>query len=338
MKMSKSLNSLYKIAARKISGQASYDENHRLDQWINSSHKAKDTYSDLERIWSQRYFSEEDMELVSQEESREKIWESAFENEESSKHGRFNSSFFIKLVAAIIILLTTTFALFYTFDTNQEEVLQVTTTIKQTLPGQKSTITLRDGTVVSLNSGSKISYLSNYNDSLRIIKLEGQAFFDVFKDKTKPFIVKCRNLEVEALGTSFDVNGFSDVSIQVSLLSGSVRLKLSGELEDNNMILNPGEFSIVDKNNEFIKKGIFNPEEILAWKEGRLIFEDALIGEIIPKLELWYGVKIVNFLSVNSEKPFTGTFEKENLDNILHNMGRVMDFDYKINGNIVKIN
>lgn len=336
--MSKSsLNSLYNIVARKISGQASYSENQKFNKWINSSPNAKDTYSDLQRIWAKRYFSEEDLELVSQEEANEKIWQSTFGKNENPAHKRFNISLFIKVAAVVIIFLTTVFAVFFTIE-KEPIVPQITEINKHTLPGQKSTITLRDGTVVWLNSGSKISYLSNYNDSLRIIELVGQAFFEVFEDKTKPFIVKCRNLKVETLGTSFDVNGYDNSYIHVNLLSGSVRLSMSDVAEHKNLILNPGEYSVVDSNNNFIDKGIFDPKEVLAWKEGRLIFKDASIEEIIPKLELWYGVKIVNFLSINTEKPFTGTFEKENLDNILHNIGRVMDFKYEINGNIVKIN
>ncbi|MCK5470038.1 MAG: DUF4974 domain-containing protein, partial [Cyclobacteriaceae bacterium] len=156
-------------------------------------------------------------------------------------------------------------------------------------------------------------------------------------DKEKPFIVKCRELEVEALGTSFDVNGYSVESIQVSLLSGSVKLSVPKMQEGKSFILNPGEYSIVDKEYNLINKGNFNPYEVLAWKEGRLIFNNATLKEIIPKLELWYGVKIKNHDSIDSDKPFTSTFEKENLDNILYNMGNVLGFKHTIKGNDVRI-
>ncbi len=336
--MSKSsLNSLYNFLARKISGQASYSENQKFNKWINSSPKAKDTYSDLQRIWAKRYFSEEDLELVSQEEASEKIWQSTFGKNKNPDHRLFNSSFLIKVAALVIIFVTTVFAVFFT--TEKEPIVpQITEINKHTLPGQKSTITLRDGTVVWLNSGSKLSYLSNYNDSLRIIELEGQAFFEVFKDSLKPFIVKCRNLEVEALGTSFDVNAYRNIPIQVSLLTGSVRVSVpSSSNPQKELILNPGEFSIVNSDGIYKSKGIFNPYEILAWKEGRLIFKDETIGEIVPKLELWFGVQIYNFSEVDPNRPFNTTFEKENLDNILMNIGTVLEFDYIMEGNKVTI-
>lgn len=337
--MSKSaLNSIYNIVARKISGQASNSENKQFEEWINSYQKAKETFSDFQKVWKTKYFSDGDYELVSQKDAGDKIWQSTFGKAENPKHKRFSSSVVLKIAAVLIVFLTAAFAVFYTIDSTPQIVPQPSLIIKQTQPGQKSTITLRDGSLILLNSSSKISYSSDFNHSLRMLELEGQAFFEVVEDKAKPFIVKCRNLEVEALGTAFDINVYKDSSIQVSVLNGIVRLSMPGILENKNLILYPLEFSIVDNKNNFIDKGNFNPNEVLAWKDGRLIFKDATIEEIIPKLELWYGVKISNYFSINPQKPFTGTFEKENLDNILHNMGKVMDFNYEIKGSNVTIN
>ncbi|MCK5207320.1 MAG: FecR domain-containing protein, partial [Cyclobacteriaceae bacterium] len=294
-------------------------------------------YADLKRIWEKRYFAEEDIELVSQKEANEQIWESVFEQEEKKRYKTIDGSIFIKIAAALIIFCTAAFVLYFVVENTENEIPQIIHINKQTLPGQKSTIPLPDGSIVYLNSGSSIFYRSDYNENLRIIELEGQAFFDIFKDKEKPFIVRCRELEVEALGTSFDVNGYSVESILVSLLSGSVKLSIPKMQESKSLILNPGEYSIVDKEYNIINKGNFNPYEVLAWKEGRLIFNNATLKEIIPKLELWYGVKIKNHDSIDSDKPFTSTFEKENLDNILYNMGNVLGFKHTIKGNDVRI-
>jgi transmembrane sensor len=118
----------------------------------------------------------------------------------------------MRFAASFIVVLAASFLIFHMADQPEPKTSEITTVQKQTLPGQKSSITLRDGTVVWLNSGSVISYQSDFNDSLRIIHLTGQAFFEVFKDETKPFIVRCMDLEIEALGTSFDVNGYEILS------------------------------------------------------------------------------------------------------------------------------
>ncbi len=330
-----SLNSLYKKVARDISGQASKKDQERVAEWKKSSPKAEEEFTDLEKIWKKRYFAKEDIELVSQNEVNEQIWNKVFERNESKSFKAINSNYFIKIAAVLIVFISAVFVMVYVTDHCPKIEPQVSSIVKETLKGQKSTITLPDGSIVYLNSGSKISYLSDYNNSLRYIELEGQAFFDVFKDKEKPFIVKCRGLEVEALGTSFDVNSYGVNSIQVSLVTGKVKLQIPEMPEKESFTLSPGQYSIINNEYDITDKGNFDPYEVLAWKEGRLIFKDESLDEIIPKLELWYAVQIDNQTTRLSLKHFNSTFEKENLDNILHNMGLTMGFTHTIQENKV---
>lgn len=336
--MSKSPENIFDLLARQLAGEATEEDKRLLDEAVQSSESAQKALSNAYHIWSSDCFSNESSEVVSQKEANEKIWKAVFEQNNEKRKMR-DGSFLLRAVATLIILVSTTFVLFFVAsDKKDVAVPNVTTIQKKTLPGQKSAITLKDGTVVWLNSGSSITYYSDFNERIRLIHLEGQAYFDVFQDKSKPFLVKCRDLRIEALGTSFDVNGYDNSPIQVSLISGSVQLSIGRpKLNGENLILNPGEYSILDVNNHFIEKGAFDPYDVLAWKEGRLIFDNATIQEIIPKLELWYGVNINNELSMNLYKPYTSTFEKENLDNILMNMGGVLHFEYEIKGNDVTI-
>lgn len=334
-KSTSSLNSLYKKVARDISGQASKKDHERVAEWKNSSQGATEEFADLEKIWKKRYFAREDIELVSQNEVNEQIWNKVFESKESKRFSILNSNYLIKIAAVLTIFISAVFVMVYVTNHSPKIESQISSIVKETLNGQKSTITLPDGSIVYLNSGSRISYQSNYNDSIRYIELQGQAFFDVFKDKTKPFIVRCRGLEVEALGTSFDVNSYNVKSIQVSLVTGKVKLQIPEMPEKASFTLNPGEYSIVNNEYDITEKGNFDTYEVLAWKEGRLIFKDESLDEIIPKLELWYAVQIDNQTTRLSLKHFNSTFEKENLDNILHNMGLTMGFTHTIQENKV---
>jgi ferric-dicitrate binding protein FerR (iron transport regulator) len=328
---------VFKLLAKKLAGEISPLEDRALKDSIETSDESKSALNNAHHIWSSKYFSDIPPELISQKENNEKIWQASF-GSESKKYAIRKFGVFMRFAAAFITFIMAVYLIFFMVKEQEPEVSQVTKIQKQTLPGQKSSITLRDGTVVWLNSGSSISYWTDYNENMRLIELEGQAFFEVFKDETKPFLVKCRGLKIEALGTSFDVNAYNDAPIQVSLLTGSVKLTTPWyEQSADNLILNPGEYSVIGANNKFIEKGSFNPYEILAWKEGRLIFDGATIEEILPKLELWYGVKISNELTFNKQKPYSSTFVKENLDNILMNMGEVLNFDYEIKGNDVTL-
>ena len=138
-------------------------------------------------------------------------------------------------MAATVLILACIGMLTMLNDQPMEEIPVISTIEKHTLPGQKSTITLSDGSLVWLNSGSQISYQSDFNDSLRVVHLKGQAFFEVFKDADKPFIVKCNDLEIIALGTSFDVNAMKDNLLQVSLLTGKVQVNLENKSQSKSI-------------------------------------------------------------------------------------------------------
>jgi len=336
MTNSKDNDIYYKILAKKLSSQASPLELDKLRQMPANTFLDENSISELEKVWKQSFFEQGNSEIVGQREISNKIWAKSFSQKQSRKRHKFSISFISRIAASFIILVAIGLVVNKMLE-KKEVIAPVTTLItKETFPGQKSTITLSDGTVVWLNSGSKISFTNYFNDSIREIHMDGQAYFEVFKDPNKPFRVYCRDIVVEALGTSFDVNGYSEMSLQVSLVTGSA--KVSHNEDGQEMVLKPGEYSRFNHQNEFIGKGKFDQDYLLAWKDGKIIFKNATIDVIIARLELWYGVKIENLSSVPKDKPFTGVFEKENLENILTNIGDVMDFEYIISGNNVKLN
>jgi ferric-dicitrate binding protein FerR (iron transport regulator) len=327
----------YRLLAKKMAGEISPSEDDFLNTMIQSSEDARRAAYNAHQIWSANIFDEQDSELISQKEAREKIWYTSFDKEKST-YSKRSMPGFLRYAAALFILISAIFTVFFLREEAKPVNPEVSIIHKHTSPGQKSSITLRDGTIVWLNSGSSITYWSDYNENIRLIKLEGQAFFEVFKDHSKPFLVKCGDLKIKALGTSFDVNGYSGAPIQVSLLSGSVQLTVPWhEQEPDKLILKPGEYSVIGENNEIVEKGNFDSYEVMAWKEGRIIFDNATVDEILPRLELWYGVQINNQLTFNKKKPFSGTFEKENLENVLESIKTVLQFEVEINDDEITI-
>ncbi len=328
---------IYELIAKKLAGQASEVELCALREMSESAGFHTDEISEIEKAWAQPINTFPSSELLGQKEKADELWTKSFNGTPLRTRKRIGISFVARIAASFIILFGLG-ALTYKLTQPDEEVrAEVTMITKQTPAGQKSTITLSDGTVVWLNSGSRLSFPSDFNDSLRSVYLEGQAYFEVFRNVNKPFKVHCRNLTVEALGTSFDINAYHDLPLQVSLLTGSVKVsEAATEGKDGQeLLLKPGEFSRYNTSDQFVRKGKFDAKDLLAWKEGRIIFKNANIDVIISRLELWYGVKIENRSSIPHDKPFTGVFEQENLENILMNIGDVMDFQYIIKGNSV---
>lgn len=210
--------------------------------------------------------------------------------------------------------------------------------VKSTPAGMKSTIQLSDGSKVILNSGSKISYFKTFTDSSRVITLEGEAFFEVAKDKTRPFSVVANGTTTTALGTSFNINA-RDQGCKVSLATGKVIVIPQKDKDhvEKTFVLNPGEALEVNNATGMAYKTVFDQNKDLLWKEGVLYFKQTPIKQIIETLELWYDVEFEVTGKLDLDKKYTGRFENASLAHVLDNMSYALDFEYLIQGKKVMI-
>lgn len=212
----------------------------------------------------------------------------------------------------------------------------VETVSKNNSPGQKTKIHLQDGSIVFLNSDSKITYPADFLNNRQIV-LEGEAYFTVSKDTLHPFKVKARGITTTALGTAFNVSTFNKgEKVKVTLVSGKV--KLNKESKKDHLILNPGEESLLSEAEEGFHKELVDISKRIMWTDGILIFEETPILEVIDQLERWYGVKIKIKGNV-ARSLCSGTFQNnEMLDNVLDVLSSSVGFEYKLNGKKVVIN
>jgi len=156
-----------------------------------------------------------------------------------------------------------------------------------TANGEQYQIELPDGTKVWLNAATTLKFpLSFAGLSQRNVQLNGEAYFEVSKDKHKPFIVHSERQDVEVLGTHFNINTYADEPlVKTTLLEGSVKV-------NSGSILKPGEQSALDKVGA-IKIAKVNLEEAIAWKKGYFEFNDENVYEIMRKVARWYNVEVV---------------------------------------------
>lgn len=152
-------------------------------------------------------------------------------------------------------------------------------------------LTLTDGTVIHLNADSRLQYPSEFSGDHRIVYLEGEAFFKVAKDKTKPFIVKTKKLDVEVTGTSFNVMAYpSESSVQTTLVQGGVNI-----LTDDGKVckLLPGEQCVVDKaSGEYVVNRV-NTDSFTSWMDGQFFFDNESVESLMRKIARWYDVDVV---------------------------------------------
>jgi transmembrane sensor len=238
--------------------------------------------------------------------------------------------------------------------------------------GSKTRINLPDGTIVWLNSESKLTYTNSYNIDKREVRLEGEGYFKVSEDKKRPFIVLTSNISVRALGTEFNVKCYpGEGFIETTLVKGSVKIKGNSDnngIKTESLILKPNEkltfikksgklYSNIDSfqnqpkqsikdsytgiPNEVRKEQIFiqtiDPSPYIAWKEDKLIFTGERFEEIKARLERWYGVSIQIKDPEILTYRFKGSFEKESLEQALEALKLASHFSYSINKNKIII-
>jgi ferric-dicitrate binding protein FerR (iron transport regulator) len=159
---------------------------------------------------------------------------------------------------------------------------------------------------VFLNSGSKFRYPNQFNQSERNVFLEGEAYFKVKSNKKLPFKVNTQSLQVEVLGTSFNVSAYPGDGYQAVVLEeGKVQInELSGEKIDE---IHPGQIALKRDGVEGVKIEGIEPYQYTSWKDGKVVFEGERLSDIAKKLERWYNVEIRFEKEKLKDYKFTGT-------------------------------
>ena len=155
--------------------------------------------------------------------------------------------------------------------------------------GGQYQVVLPDGSKVWLNASSSLRFPTAFAGKQRDVDLTGEAYFEVAKNKEKPFHVNVKDMQVEVLGTHFNVNAYSDEnSIKTSLLEGRVRIKNGSK----SGLLMPGQQGVIKKNHENIEIKNADMDEVIAWKNGLFQFDGANITAIMREIGRWYDVDI----------------------------------------------
>ncbi|WP_316798309.1 FecR family protein [Pedobacter frigidisoli] len=199
--------------------------------------------------------------------------------------------------------------------------------------GKQFKITLSDGTKVWLNAVSSVKYPVAFQDAQRVVYLTGEAYFEVSKDKTRPFIVKTKQSSVEVTGTEFNIMSLPEENdVRTTLLEGSVNVAYA----NSSVKLIPGEEALSNIPNHTIVKSKADIENAIAWKSGYFIFNHPL-KDVMVTLSRWYGARII--LDQKLEKStIAGKFSnKRSLLQILTYMGKLKGFSIQVHGNVFEI-
>lgn len=233
---------------------------------------------------------------------------------------------FGKVAAAAVVTLALALGVNQLAKTGDSDHAMQTITVPA---GQRINITLPDGTDVWVNSGSSISYNLNFNDKQRHVLLDGEAFFDVVHNPSKPFVVQTEMYDITVLGTKFNVNAFSGSErFETGLVEGSVKVASLGGGKEEAVTLRPNEQASLSGNTLIISN--FDAANTFRWKDGLLIFDDDDFENIISELQKFYGATIEirgHFWHTNT---FTGKFrDTDGIEHALRVLQMSMPFNYK---------
>lgn len=190
----------------------------------------------------------------------------------------------------------------------------------------KSRVSLPDGSDVTLDTGASVSYEESFGKKTRNITADGRVFFDVFKNKKKPFIIETGGLKIKVLGTKFDVDSRPD-EVVVSLVEGSVSLTRIGKEEES--IMKPGEVAVYDKKSGEVRIDKGDVRGSILWCSERLSFQDATLDKVCHDLSKWYGVNVVLADNLVGKGCINFTITDESLESVLSIISATTRVNYR---------
>ena len=156
--------------------------------------------------------------------------------------------------------------------------------------GGEFNLTLSDGTNIILNSATNLKYPVRFGREERRVYLEGEAYFEVKKDSTRPFCVEIEGMQVQVYGTSFNVNARKGEDVQTILVEGEVGIKLPNSMKE--YMLSPGKLAHFDRGTGKVQIKSVNVQQYVAWTKGIFTFEEESLEQIMNTLSLWYDVDV----------------------------------------------
>jgi len=237
-------------------------------------------------------------------------------------------------IASILILPVAIYVLIQTYKADR---LKKETWVEIKAPAwTRVQFSLPDGTTGWLNSSSSVKYSGNFNNDRQII-LNGEAYFDVFKDKKRPFIVNTPEINVKVLGTRFNIASYdNEKNVEVVLEEGKLIFN-SNQMKES-YTMNPNDLVTYSKDLRNFSTEIVQSHKYLSWTEGKLVFRNDPLDVIARRLARWYNVDVVINGSSTEDLRLRATFINENMEEVLDLLKRSLSIDYKIENGVLNNN
>ena len=287
-------------------GEASPEEEQAVIEWMNENATNKEYYNQFKKIWdnSKKLAADSTLDV-------NKAWE-RFQNRvngqnEPSEILKPNRFSWMRIAASVMLVAGLGIAAYFLVNKNNEPIEMLSQTGQNVLVD-----TLSDGSVITLNKKSTITYPSKFKGNTRSIALKGEAFFNVAPDKKKPFIISVNDVQVTVVGTSFNIkseNGNTEVIVE----SGIVHVTQSGKTVE----LLAGEKIVMSSNDSIATKEAVNDKLYNYYRTKEFVCDDTPLWKLVQVVNEAYDAKIIIGRKELNDKRLTTTFNNESLEQVL---------------------
>ena len=295
------------LLVKYLVGETDATENATVENWLDADEKNLNYYNGLKKIWEDSLVLAAENKTVDEDAAWKRLQNRIHEKEVPVLTPKKSSTHWLR-IAASIVLISTLGWLGYSYFENKSantliRIYASNTTLNDTLP---------DGTTVTLNKNSSISYTSRFTGKTRSVTLKGEAFFNVSPDKTKPFIIHINDVTVQVVGTSFNVknkNGKTIVDVETGIV------KVSKNKDQVELI--HGEKVIISDQKPELLKSISKGRLYNYYRNKELVCDETPLEELVEALNEIYNVNIIIKNPSLKEKPLTTVFKDQSLDQVL---------------------
>jgi len=301
------------IIIKYLGNSATEKELSELLQWLEESENNRNKFKEIYDLWlnsNAALIDDTDVEVA-----LSKLRQKAIPFTEKKVSGRFSLNHYFLRIAASILLLLSAGYIGYNIKGVKEQPPVVMNKLLTAADG-KGQFILPDGSKVWLNANSTLEYPETFTGGKRIVKLNGEALFQVEKNPDLPFIVKADEMDIEVLGTRFLVQNYPNkASIETVFVEGSI--KIGGSYFPESLILVPGQLVSYNRINAEKSIRTVKSEDYINWINPKLVFDNTLLANIIINLEKWYGVDIIASPELAEKTYMSFTVRRESLEEVL---------------------
>jgi ferric-dicitrate binding protein FerR (iron transport regulator) len=331
-------NKYIDLITKYFSGEASAEEMQMLSNWIKLDSENQKLFEEFQNTWMNIEASkieniidvdEEWLKFKSSIKEKAEIPVISLHPEKSISRTYFYRA--LRIAAVFLVFAVSAYFSYYFLKNDQSKTTHITAQA-ETLEGR-----LPDGTTVTLNAGSDLSYPEKFENDKRNVTLHGEAYFNVTHEAERPFIIAANDLRVEVLGTSFYVNANADNgNVEVILTSGKVAV-YHKDRPSELTILTPGEKAEFSKTDQKISKTENTEENYMAFKTKKLVFSDTRLDEIVLTLNKVYHSKIKIKDSSIANCTVSTTFDNQSLDAVLNVLKATLDLKVNKSGSGIEL-